>query len=180
MLISLQAAYELYRREPGSVSNSYDWYRKQAQQRGVVRFGNRRQIVRTTRQGIPVTKEKGQWMVDRDDFNAELAEHRASRAELEQITADYHNQILHGKAGTTTRTNFGSYTVYSAFHSIWRSDAKPWKETGVSWRCSGCWQPATLTRSRPQCHSCSDWNGCGRDCTLSKVSCRTCGTAMEI
>jgi hypothetical protein len=178
MMISLRAAYELYRREPGSVSNSYDWYRKQAQKGGLVRFGNRRQFAESGQSGMPVTKVKGQWMVNQEDLDAELAEHRASRAELEQVTADYHNRILHGRPGSAVRTSFGNYTTYDGFHSIWRSDAKPWKETDGYWLCSRCWQPATLTHGRPQCHRCSDWNGCGRDCTLSKVTCRTCGTSM--
>jgi hypothetical protein len=99
---------------------------------------------------------------------------------LEQITADYRNRILHGGPGSTIRTGFGSYTVYADFHSIWRSDAKPWKDWGVYWFCNRCWQPATFAHGKPECHTCSDWGSCGRDCTLSEVSCQACGTAMAV
>jgi hypothetical protein len=180
MLIPLKTAYEVLLLEPGACSNSYDWYRQRAQRDGVVRFGSRRQLVRSSESGVIVTKVKGQWMVNQEDLDAELAEHRAARGELEQITSDYRSRILHGKAGATLRTTFGSYTVYVGFHSIWRSDAKPWKESGVYWFCSRCWQPATLAHDKPECHTCSDWGGCGRDCTLSEVSCETCGTAMAM
>lgn len=99
MLISLRAAYEQFRREPGCSCNSYDWYRQRAQREGIVDFGNRRQLVPARRPGMPVAKVKGQWMVDQEDVDAELAEHQASRAELEHITADYHNRVLHGGPG---------------------------------------------------------------------------------
>ena len=45
-----------------------------------------------------------------------------------------------------------------------------------SWYCSGCDAPAVTEHNKPECHTCSDWNGCGQDCTLSKLSCRACGT----
>ena len=60
---------------------------------------------------MPVAKVNGQWVVDQDDVDSELAEHQAARAELEQITADYRHRILHGGPGSTIRTGFGSYTV---------------------------------------------------------------------
>lgn len=180
MMLSLRAAYDLFHREPGCGRNSYDWFRQQAHRNGVVIFGSRRQLVSIGQLGIPVAKVRGQWMVEQDDVDVELAEHRASRTELAQITTEYHSRILHGKPGVTIRTNFGSYSVYRDFHSIRRSDAKPWKDSGVYWFCSQCWQPATLTHAKPECHTCSDWGSCGRDCTLSKVSCRTCGTAMSV
>lgn len=180
MLIPLQAAYERFRREPGCCCNAYDWYRQRAQREGVVSFGNRRQLVATDRPRAPVVKVKGQWMVDQEDIDAELAEHQASIGELKQITADYQNRTLHGEPGSTIRTGFGSYTVYSDFHSIWRSDAKPWKDSGVYWFCNRCWQPAALAHDKPECHTCSDWGSCGRDCTLSGVGCQACGTAMAI
>jgi hypothetical protein len=118
-------------------------------------------------------------MVEQSDFDAEMAEHLAARAEMTQITNDYHNRILHGSPQSTIRSRFGTYTVYRDFHSIWRSDAKPWKESGVYWFCSRCWRPAKLAHNRPECHTCSDWGSCGRDCTLSAVSCTACETSMR-
>ena len=180
MLIPLKAAYERFRLEPGCCCNSYDWYRQQAQRNGVVSFGSRRQLVRSCRSGVTVTKVRGQWMVDQGDIDAEVAEHRAATAELEQITSDYRRKVLHGEAGSTMRATFGSYTVYADLHSSWRSDAKPWKESGANWFCSRCWQPGTLKHDKPECHTCSDWGSCGRDCTLSDVSFKACGTAMAM
>jgi hypothetical protein len=180
MLIPLKAAYERFRREPGGCNNSYDWYRQRAQQDGTVAFGDRRQLVRTDCPDVSVVKVKGRWMVDEEEVIAEIKEHQAARAELDQITRDYKDMILHGGPGTTLRTDFGSYTVYSDFHSIWRSDARPWKETGVYWFCNRCWKPATLVHDKEECHVCSDWGSCGRDCTLSEVSCHGCGTSMPM
>jgi hypothetical protein len=66
-----------------------------------VSFGSRRQLVRSCRSGVTVTKVRGQWMVDQGDIDAEVAEHRAATAELEQITSDYRRKVLHGEAGST-------------------------------------------------------------------------------
>ncbi len=180
MLLSLRAAYDRFRLEPGCCSNSYEWYRQQARQAGLVRFGSRRQLVPMVWSGVGVAKVGGRWMVSQEDVEAELAEHRASIAELEEITTDYNNRVLHGETGSTIRAGFGSYTVYRDFHSIWLAAAKPWKESGAHWFCSKCWQKATLAHERPECHTCSDWGSCGRDCTLSEVSCQSCGTAMAV
>ena len=180
MLISLKDAYERFRLESHGARNSYDWYRMRAKHDGAVRFGDRRQLVRLGTSGAAVTKVNGKWMINEEDLQAEISEHRAAIAELDQITSDYLNGILHGSTGATLRTNFGSYSVFPGFHSIWRSDAKPWKETGVYWYCSICWKPATLAHNRPECHTCSDWGSCGRDCTLSEVSCEPCDTAMAV
>ena len=29
--------------------------------------------------------------------------------------------------------------------------------------------------NKPECHLCSDWNGCGSDCTYSGAECLICG-----
>lgn len=179
-MIPLKVAYERFRAEPGAASNAYDWYRRDAMRSGVVNFGTRRQFTPGGRAGIPASKVGGQWMVDETDFEAAIAEHRAARAELEQITADFNNRILHGEPRATVSTLFGSYTRYVDFHSTCDSHHRPWKESGVAWYCSRCWQLATLAHDKEECHSCADWGGCGRDCTLSEVSCRTCGTAMAV
>lgn len=42
------------------------------------------------------------------------------------------------------------------------------------------WQPASTENNASECHTCSDWNGCGTDCTLSRVFCAPCGTSLEL
>lgn len=42
--------------------------------------------------------------------------------------------------------------------------------------CKKCKRPASTEHNNPECHTCEDWNGCGRDCTLSRVFCKKCGT----
>ena len=48
------------------------------------------------------------------------------------------------------------------------------------WRCNGCGKPAETEHNAEECHRCSDWNGCGHDCTLSRVYCEQCGTENQI
>lgn len=43
------------------------------------------------------------------------------------------------------------------------------------WRCNICGKPAAEEHMAEECHRCSDWNGCGGDCTLSRVYCEKCG-----
>lgn len=38
-----------------------------------------------------------------------------------------------------------------------------------------CDAVAAEVNDKPECHSCSDWSGCGGDCTLSELICPTCG-----
>ncbi len=40
--------------------------------------------------------------------------------------------------------------------------------------CKKCRDVANKKYNNPECHLCSDWNGCGRDCTLSSVYCKKC------
>jgi hypothetical protein len=48
-----------------------------------------------------------------------------------------------------------------------------------TWYCKNCDIPGETEHNKEECHLCSDWNGCGKDCTLSKVYCKKCG-AIEI
>jgi hypothetical protein len=42
-----------------------------------------------------------------------------------------------------------------------------------TWTCR-CGQVATIQRV-PRCEACADGRDCGRDCTVSKLSCPACG-----
>ncbi|MGD0862064.1 MAG: hypothetical protein ABSA21_04820 [Candidatus Limnocylindrales bacterium] len=44
-----------------------------------------------------------------------------------------------------------------------------------SWICAVCNVEAITEHDRAECHRCSDWGGCGRDCTLSRIVCPKCG-----
>jgi hypothetical protein len=48
---------------------------------------------------------------------------------------------------------------------------------GGSWDsafCRKCGQKAIALHNKPECHVCSDWNGCGGDCTWSGWRCEKC------
>jgi hypothetical protein len=44
------------------------------------------------------------------------------------------------------------------------------------WACTACGYLADTEHDNMPCHVCDDWHGCGRDCTLSKIYCKKCGT----
>lgn len=46
--------------------------------------------------------------------------------------------------------------------------------------CGMCGKVASRDNSGRKCHSCEDWYGCGRDCTLVAVYCRDCGTRQAV
>lgn len=52
------------------------------------------------------------------------------------------------------------------------------QRTGGHYQCNMCGRPAREEHNRPECHSCSDWSGCGGGCTLSRVFCETCGISQ--
>jgi rubrerythrin len=49
-----------------------------------------------------------------------------------------------------------------------------------TWFCKTCGTPAETEHEKPECHRCSDWSGCGRDCTLSRVYCSKCGRSRSM
>jgi transposase-like protein len=49
------------------------------------------------------------------------------------------------------------------------------RDSDGTWYCNTCNKVAETEHKNPLCHVCSDWNGCGKDCTLSKVYCSQCG-----
>ena len=48
------------------------------------------------------------------------------------------------------------------------------------WFCKKCGNIAETEHNKPECHLCEDWNGCGRDCRLSKIYCTNCGVVDEV
>lgn len=169
-LIRLSDAVDLYQREEDAPANVYDWYRKGAQQRGSVSIG---------RMNVPASKVSGAWFVDEGDFKDAIGAHRDRIAERKATTIDYGNHILRGSSGDWVDTDWGRYQVRNRFHLSRDRRVPPWKGSGEHWVCSSCWKPAETEHSREECHRCSDWSDCGRDCTLSRVFCDTCGTTLD-
>jgi len=169
--ITLAQAVERYRSEPGAASNAYDWYRKQAHRDGEVWLS-----------GVYVAAVKvgNQWTVAVSDVDGAITAHRNQMAEQHQATADYKAHILHGGDGAIVSTDWGGYRVSGAFHFAW-NDYKvgTWTSNGV-WYCNACFKPAQSEHEREECHTCSDWGGCGRDCTLSRIFCSDCGTFKDM
>ena len=46
--------------------------------------------------------------------------------------------------------------------------------------CRKCENVASTKNEKPQCHTCLDWNGCGRNCTLSHLICKNCNIVQSI
>ena len=171
MNLTLKEAVSLYKQEEKAVSNSYDWYRKQAQTDGSIDIASKK---------ITATKYRGIWYIDKADFSAAINQHRDQIKELKQITEDYRKGIIHGKNGDTTHTEFGGYSIHGDFYFVW-DDVQPFRRKSYgNWYCKRCKSPAETEHNKPECHLCSDWNGCGEDCTLSKVYCKSCGTSLDI
>lgn len=59
-LLTLKEAVDLYRQEERAASNSYDWYRKQAQRSGNILIGDK---------DISATKQNGVWYVKKTEFS---------------------------------------------------------------------------------------------------------------
>jgi hypothetical protein len=169
--ITLTQAVERYRQEPGSYSNAYDWYRKQAHQDGQVSLGG------TYITAIKIGK---QWTVAVAEVDAAIIAHRDRVAGQHQATHDYKSHILHGDDGATVSTNWGGYRISGAFHFAWNDyEVGRWRSDG-SWYCNTCFRPTQTEHEHEECHTCSNWGGCRNDCTLSRILCINCGTSKDM
>lgn len=167
-LVTLAEAVGLYKRETG-YSNAYAWYRSQAARDGRVHLG----------ESVPATKSGGRWFVRRADLDGGIAAVRRRREAEAQAADDYKEHVLHGSDGARVHTNWGYYDRRGPFHFAHYDSVPPWKTDGT-WICSTCWSGATTEHDRPECHTCEDWGGCGRDCTLSAVRCDPCGHRLVV
>lgn len=168
--ISLAEAVERYRSSGGG-SNSYEWYRKQARSEGRVHFGGTY---------VAAVKEGREWTVAEFHVEQAIAAFHVRQEERRSATVDYERRVIHGADGETIETDWGSYTVSGDFHSTWNSYAAVTRGGGISWYCNTCFKPVQSEHNRPECHTCSDWGGCGRDCTLSRIFCTDCGTSKAM
>lgn len=154
-------------RDASGVSNAYSWYRQRALSSRAVSFG---------REQVAAFKVGSEWFVEPGDFERALSVLRQEQRAIERATKAYEEGVL-DPAPAGVRTTWGSYAVRDEFHLVTRQQSKPYRD-GPTWRCNACMQPAATEHGRPECHRCSDWDGCGADCTLSVVRCDGCGTRM--
>jgi hypothetical protein len=164
--VRLAEAVERFLREVGSISNSYEWYRRLAQKGGAVPIG---------RTEIRAWKERGAWSVDAREFEAAIAAHRKRRAHVAQVSRDLSRGVIHGRDGDVIETLDGGYEVRGAFRFVWSNQERARHRSYGNWYCNRCNRPAQMKHEKEECHLCADWSGCGRDCTLSEVACATCG-----
>jgi hypothetical protein len=150
-------------------ANAYEWYRKQAPG-GTVHFGLE----------VPVVKQHGRWVLEESGLDDAIGAWRAAEQDKERVTRYYENHVLHGEPGQTMRTTWGGYRVGRGFHFAWNDYQAATMRSDGSWYCSSCWEPASTEHGKPECHTCSDWGGCGRDCTLWAVRCDRCGTRLDL
>jgi hypothetical protein len=169
--MKLKDAVEVYRREPRASQNVYDWYRRFAKRRGNVLFG------RTT---VSAFKRHGIWHVDGSEFQEALRLNREQLAEIGRITEDHRKGIIHGCDGDRIETEWGGYQIRGPFRFEWNNYEVIRKKSSGRWICNACNSPANTEHKKDECHLCRDWNGCGQDCTLSRVFCVMCSTSLEV
>lgn len=164
--MKLSTAIARFRDEEGVCSNSYEWYRRSALETGHVSIGPK---------NIRAWKSGGVWQVDDQELDDALEGHRRKHSRIVKITEDLTKGMLHGHDGDTIHTLHGGYKRRDPFKFVW-SDDELWRHKNRgTWFCNQCNQPAQTKHEKAECHRCADWNGCGRDCTLSEVSCKNCG-----
>lgn len=63
--IKLKTAVDLFKQEEGAPSNSYDWYRRSAKNKGEIYFGEVK---------VSAFKYKGIWHINYEEFNKAIKE----------------------------------------------------------------------------------------------------------
>ena len=169
--VKLSDAVARFRREHGSISNSYDWYRRMAHESGLVLIGLTQ---------IPAWKERGVWHVSDKEFGDAIAHHRKQQAYVAKVSRDLRRGVIHGKDGDTVEILGGGYKVRGEFRFVWYTSERGRHSIHGSWYCNRCNRPADTKHEKKECHLCADWGSCGQDCTLSEVACANCGAREAI
>lgn len=162
--MKLKHAIATYKKEENVVSNSYEWYRKSALSSGSVSIG---------KVNLKVIKMGRDWHVNDADFQQAIISHRVELERIKKNTEDYRKGMIKAQDGETVDTEWGNYSVHGDFLLEYRPTYDGNRNSDI-WRCKHCRKLASKENNNPECHRCSDWNGCGKDCTLSKVYCN-CG-----
>jgi len=169
--MTLRDAVERYAAEKRAPANTYAWYRNLAHRTGYAPFG---------KTDVPARKVSGSWLVRSEDLAGALEAHREYVVSVRRATEDLRRGILHGRDGDSVETEDGGYLRRGAFHFVWSDYEIGRRRSDGTWLCSTCQAPAETEHDRPECHRCSDWGSCGRDCTLSRVYCSNCGVSLVI
>lgn len=153
---------------------SYSTYRKWANEEGYI-------SIETVK--VPTIKEKGTWYVNRVDFERALTlyknKHSSEFQKKAQLMMEDHQKgIFHPGKIWITDTKY--YVNKGDFRLDIDAYAQARKESHETWFCNTCNKPAKTEHNNPKCQWCSDWDGCGTDCTLSKVYCAKCGKSMQV
>lgn len=152
-------------------ASSYDSYREEATRSGMVWLGVM----------LPVRKDsRGWWVVLRADLVLGLDAERQRQQRKTQAEEAYQRHVLYGGDGELINTDTGAYEKRGDFH-VWYDPHYPrWQAKGRSWICNACWRQADEEHGYDYCLRCDDGKECRSDCTLSGVSCETCGVRQEI
>ena len=170
-LVRMRDAVKEYRNERGALSNAYDWYRRSAQRDGAVTIADIR---------VKALKVKGTWWLERSEFDRAVRAHRSHHAHVDRMTGDHRRGIIHGRDGDAIRTNWGYYEIHGPFRFESNDVERVRRRSYGTWYCNRCNRPAETKHEKAECHLCSDWNGCGRDCMLSQVACERCGSTYKL
>lgn len=169
--VPLAEAVAEFRTASGGPTSSAETYRKHASTDGSVFLGA----------SMVVTKDhRGRWVVSRTDLDRGIVAEQERFAQITQDSVDYQNHILRDSENLKVDTDWGYYEVRGVFHVHYDRTAAYRRRSDGWWICNTCWTPTRDEHDRPECHTCSDWGDCRRNCTLSAVVCDKCGTRMEV
>ncbi len=144
-VLKLKEAIQTYLKEEKAISNSYDWYRKRAQEHGEVSMGE---------SNIQVFKQKGVWYINENDFIKAIEAHRKAIEHLKQITADHDNGIIHGKDGDIVYMEGGGYKIHGNFRFAWSDFQRCRMKSDGTWHCNRCNIPAQIEHGKVECTKC--------------------------
>lgn len=152
-------------------SSSYATYSSHAARCGSVTLGR----------SIETKKDsRGRWVVRESEVEAGIAAEIIRTRQIREATEKYEEHTLIGSPGQRVHTEWGHYVVAKDFHFHYSFvDAYRRRNDGF-WICSQCWTRATEKHEKAECHTCSDWGDCRRNCTLSSIGCDECGTEMSV
>lgn len=169
--MKLKDAIELYKKEENTPSNAYGWYRESAKDSGKISIGG--VDIRTYKRG-------NVWYVGENKFLSAVLKHRKRIEKIKQNTRDLAKGIIHGKDGDINEVEGGGYCIVKNFRFVWSDLLVARQKSNGTWYCNKCNSIAKTENNKEECHLCRDWNGCGRDCTLSRVICPNCGQSISI
>jgi hypothetical protein len=171
VFVSLKDALSQLSGEASPSLSSYKRLRRQAHSGGGIFIGGKY---------VAARKVRGRWMINEMQLQRALVMQRAAIAYMKKRTADYNACILHpNNPEGSNATEWGGYVVHREFHYRWITYQRMTQTSDGCWICNTCWRPASTENNNPECHICADWGHCGRDCTLSRIFCKECGTSAS-